>query len=89
MLRAQWRAGEFYVGDRYYGEDYALFPELAAAGCACVLRLRQEAVFEVIEECALTAEDRAAGVTFDGWVRLGATSGGHDARRGDDRADDK
>jgi len=37
VLRAQWRAGEFYVGDRYYGEDYALFPELAAAGCAYVL----------------------------------------------------
>ena len=43
--RPQWEAGEFYVGDRYYGEDYALFAELSAAGCSYVLRLRQEAVF--------------------------------------------
>ena len=71
VLREQWRAGEFYVGDRYYGEDYALFGELEAAGCSYVLRLRQEARFEVLEEFSLTAEDRAASVTFDGLVRLG------------------
>jgi hypothetical protein len=72
VLREQMRAGEFYVGDRYYGEDYSLFGELQAAGCSFVLRLRQEACFEVVEEFALGAEDRAAGVSFDGLVRLGA-----------------
>ena len=71
MLRAQWQAGEFYVGDRYSGEDYALFSELQEAGCSFVLRLRAEAVFQVQEEFALTEEDRAAGVIFDGLVRLG------------------
>lgn len=72
VLREQWKAGEFYVGDRYYGEDYALFSELQEAGCSFVLRLRAEAVFKVQEEFALTAEDRAAGVIFDGLVRLGS-----------------
>ena len=72
VLRAQWQAGEFYVGDRYYGEDYALFGELTAADCGYVLRLRQEALFQELEEFPLRAEDRAASVTFDGWVRLGA-----------------
>jgi len=72
VLREQWKAGEFYVGDRYYGEDYGLFTELQEVGCSYVLRLRQEAVFEVEEEWALTAEDRAANVTFDGLVRLGS-----------------
>ena len=72
VLREQWQAGEFYVGDRYYGEDYALFAELEAAGCSYVLRLRQEAVFEVLEEFPLRAEDRAASVTFEGLVRLGS-----------------
>jgi hypothetical protein len=48
--RTQWQAGEFYVGDRYYGEDYALFGELSAAGCSYVLRLRQEALFTILEE---------------------------------------
>ena len=42
------------------------------AGCSFVLRLRQEAVFTEVEAFALTAEDRAASVTFDGLVRLGA-----------------
>lgn len=72
VLREHWQRGEFYVGDRYSGEDYGLFAELPQAGCSLVLRLRQEAVFEVIEELALTAEDRAANRTFDGLVRLGA-----------------
>lgn len=72
VLREQLRAGEFHVGDRYYGEDYALFEELRAAGCSFVLRLRAEACWEVAQEFALSAEDRAAGVVFDGLVRLGA-----------------
>jgi hypothetical protein len=72
VLRENWQAGEFYVGDRYYGEDYGLFGELEQAGCSYVLRLRQEAVFKVLEEFALSPEDRAAGVSFDGWVVLGS-----------------
>jgi hypothetical protein len=72
VLREQWKLDEFYVGDRYYGEDYQLFAELSQAGCSFVLRLRQEAVFEVAEELALSAEDQAAGVSFDGLVRLGS-----------------
>ena len=71
VLREHWQAGEFYVGDRNYGEDYQLFGQLQQAGCSFVLRLRQEAVFEVVEEFALSAEDQAAGVSFDGLVRLG------------------
>ena len=71
VLRRQLVAGEFYVGDRYYGEDYALFSELERAGCSYLLRLRQEARFEVVEEWPQSAADQAASVTFDGLVRLG------------------
>ncbi len=71
VLRTQLVAGEFYVGDRYYGEDYALFSELERAGCFYLLRLRQEARFEVMEEWPLSAAEQAASVTFDGLVRLG------------------
>lgn len=60
VLRTQLVAGEFYVGDRYYGEDYALFSELERAGCFYLLRLRQEARFEVMEEWPLSAADQAA-----------------------------
>lgn len=77
VLRGRLSAGEFYVGDRYYGEDYALFSELEQAGCAYLLRLRQEACFEVVKEWPLSAADEAASVTFDGLVRLGT----HKSRR--------
>lgn len=71
VLRGHLVAGEFYVGDRYYGEDYALFSELERAGCSYLLRLRQEACFEVMAEWPLSAAEKAASVTFDGLVRLG------------------
>lgn len=60
------------MGDRYFGEDYALFGQLERAGCSYLLRLRQEAVFQVEQEFALSPEDRSAGVSFDGLVSLGA-----------------
>ena len=72
VLREQVRAGEFYVGDRYFGEDYVLFDQLEKAGCSYLLRLRQEAVFRVEKEFDLRAEDRKTGVTFDGLVYLGS-----------------
>jgi hypothetical protein len=52
VLRENIRAGEFYVGDRYFGEDYALFGQLERAGCSYLLRLRQEAVFQVEQAVA-------------------------------------
>ena len=72
VLRQQLRAGEFYVADRYYGEDYALFEELTARGCSYVIRLREEAVWEVEKELPLREADRSAGVLSDRLVRLGA-----------------
>jgi DDE family transposase len=71
LLRSQLKEGEFYIGDRYYGEDYALFSQLEQAGCSYLLRLRQEAVFEAVESWPLSAADQRASVTFDGLVRLG------------------
>ena len=69
--RQQFQAGDGYVADRYYGEDYQLFGELDAARVAFVLRLRDEAVINVVEELALTEADRQAKVTRAAWVTLG------------------
>jgi Transposase DDE domain len=77
VLREHLQPGEFYVADRYYGEDYKLFSELGAAGCSFVLRLRQEATFQVLQEFALSEQDRDAGVIFDGWCAWVATHSGH------------
>ena len=69
--RASWKPGEAYIGDRYYGEDYQLFGELGALGCAFVLRLREQASFEVEEELPLSAADEQAHVIRQAWVHLG------------------
>ena len=70
--KQKWQREAAYVGDRYYGEDYALFAELQAHGCHFVVRLCEQAVVNVEEELAVSAEDHAAGVRRQAWGRLGA-----------------
>ena len=72
LWRKQWRAGDFFVADRYYAEDYGIFDELAAAGCSYIIRLRDEATINWEEALPLSAADRAAGVVRDGWATLGS-----------------
>jgi hypothetical protein len=70
--KQSWQRGAAYVGDRYYGEDYRLFEELTAHGCHFVVRLCEQAAVNVEQELAVSAEDHAAGVRRQAWVRLGA-----------------
>ena len=73
--RAAWRTqvqpGDGFIADRYYGEDYGLFGELTEADMVFVVRLRDQAVFQVLEELPLTAADREARVTRSVWATLG------------------
>lgn len=66
--RPEWRhlaqPGGFYVADRGYA-DYDLFRELDERGCRFVVRLQENAVYEVEHENRLSAADRAAGVVLD------------------------
>lgn len=71
-LRQMCVPGQTNVGDRYYGEDYRLFGEIDQAGAFFVIRIKEDAVIHVEEELALSAEDQAAGVVRQAWVRLGA-----------------
>jgi hypothetical protein len=72
--RTQWRRGDSYVGDRYYGEDYQMFGELEQAGVAFVVRLRDEAVMQVEQELSLSEADQQARVIRHAWVRLGCNA---------------
>jgi len=74
IWRTQWRRGDSYVGDRYYGEDYQMFGELEQAGVAFVVRLRDEAVMQVEQELALSQADQSAKVIRHAWVRLGCNA---------------
>jgi hypothetical protein len=72
-LRDMCLPGQINVGDRYYGEDYKLFADVAGKGAFFVFRLRESAVLNAEEERTLTPEDRAAGVVRHLWATLGAT----------------
>lgn len=72
VWREQWQAGDAYVGDRYFGENYRLLGHLMDRGCAFVIRLKERAVVTVEEELPVSPADRLAGVVRQAWVRLGA-----------------
>ena len=64
------QAGRIYVLDRGYAK-YSLFQEIIDAGSNFVCRIRDNAVFEVIEERLLSDEALDAGLVRDAVVRLG------------------
>jgi hypothetical protein len=70
-MRRMLKPGEFYLGDRNYGADHALFPELVEMGCGFVLRMRNETTWEVVEHHPISPEALAEGVKLDAMVRIG------------------
>jgi hypothetical protein len=63
--------GGFYVCDRGY-VDYELFAEWHALPCSFIVRVQNNAAYEVAQERTLSVADRAAGVTRDAVLqRLG------------------
>lgn len=62
-----------YVMDRGYAK-FALFNKIHRCGSSYVCRLRDNSSYEVIEERPLSEAAKAAGIVFDGIVRLGASS---------------
>ena len=69
-LKAHLEPGRLYVLDRGF-RDFVLFQKIVDAGSSFVVRLGQNAVYEVLEEKPLTPEAKAAGVISDRIVRLG------------------
>jgi hypothetical protein len=78
--RKEWesmaRPGEFYVGDRYYGEDYELLNRLMLKGCSFGVRLRGDAQWVVEKELIVDEAAKQAGVIWQGEVRLGIKGAG-------------
>jgi hypothetical protein len=75
QLRALLQAGRLYVIDRGYAE-YQLFQDIIDAGSSFIGRLRDNAVWQVVEERPLSAAARAAGVVSDRVVWLGGDQSG-------------
>jgi hypothetical protein len=67
-----------YITDRGYAK-FALWNEIVDCGSSYVCRVRDNSVYDVLEDRALTEPDREEGVLSDQIVRLGLT-GAADAR---------
>jgi hypothetical protein len=73
VLERNVQSDRCYVMDRGYAK-FRLFNEIHSADSSYVCRLRDNSVYEVLEERPLSEEAKAAGIVFDGIVRLGPTS---------------
>ena len=71
VWQEHWEKGAAYLGDRLFAQNYQLLAKLENKGCAYVLRLKEQTHLVVEEALAVSAEDRAAGVERQAWVRLG------------------
>jgi len=70
-LETELEAGRIYVQDRGYA-SLALFQKILDARSSFVCRLRDNAIYEVVEDSPLTPDAQAAGIVFDRKVRLGS-----------------
>lgn len=70
VLHRTVQADRCYVMDRGYAQ-FSLFNAIVAAGSSYVCRVRDNSVYEIVEQRELTAEATAAEITFDAVVRMG------------------
>lgn len=75
QLRRQLQAGRLYVQDRGYA-DYQLFQDIIDTKSSFIGRIRENAVWELVEERPISVKARAAGVRRDLVVWLGCESSG-------------
>jgi len=73
--------GHCYVTDRGYAK-FKLFNEIVGSGSSYVCRLRDNSVYQTVQQHDLNAEDVEANVVFDGTVLLGETT-----KKADERPD--
>jgi hypothetical protein len=74
-LRAALQSGRLYVIDRGYAE-YQLFQDIINARSSFIGRIRDNAVYEVVEERPLSADGCRASVVRDRVVNLGCETSG-------------
>jgi Transposase DDE domain len=75
QLRQHLQPGRLYVKDRGYA-DYQLFQDIIDAESSFIGRIRENAVWELVEERPVSAKARAAGVLSDRVVWLGCEQSG-------------
>lgn len=81
VLAKALQSGRCYVEDRGYAK-FKLFNDIVAAESSYVCRLRDNSVYQIVEQRTLSQDDVEAGVVFDGVVLLGETT-----KKSEDRPD--
>lgn len=77
VLRGTLRAGDAFIGDRYYAEHNAFFTLLSRRGCRYLIRLIEDRTAVTIEEeIPVRASDAQQGVERQAWARLGKEANG-------------
>jgi DDE family transposase len=70
VLRNTLQPDRCYILDRGYAQ-FSLFNDIVQAGSSYVCRVRDNSVYQVVEQRPLSAEAIAANVTFDAVVHMG------------------
>ena len=73
VLRENLLPDHCYVTDRWFAE-FLLFNDINAIGSSYVCRVRDNCVYEILDERPLSEEAREAKVLFDGIVSMGAAT---------------
>ena len=60
------------VGDRNFGSNYTTLSQLTDEGVNFVVRMKEAAHLEILEELSISEEEKAAGIQRHAWVRLGS-----------------
>lgn len=63
---------EVDIGDRNFSSNYTLLSQLTDDKYNFAVRMKEGAHLEVIEDLALSEEEKAAGIQRHAWVRLGS-----------------
>jgi len=71
VLAQNLEPGRIYVKDRGYA-SLALFEQILEAGSSFVCRVKDNSVYECLQDYELTPDALAAGIVFDKKVRLGS-----------------
>ena len=72
VLKERLASGKLYVLDAGYAQ-YTLLDAILEQGSSFVVRLRDNAVYDILEDRELIEDDRQGGVLFDQVVRLGSS----------------
>ena len=73
VLRKKLKGDHCYIMDRWFGQ-FTLLNDINKIGSSYVCRIKENSVFEVIEERPVSAEAARAGVLRDVVVKMGMTS---------------